>query len=168
MLRILLVPVVMWLIAEGHFGIAFAIFVVAAVTDFIDGYLARRWDVTSVLGAFLDTIADKLLIVGTLFALVDVERVWVFAAFVIAGREMVVMGLRGIAGLSGTPVPASILGKAKAWAQFIAVGFAIVRFPDKVGPLYFDEWLMLVAVAVTLMSGAQYIARFQRVLRPVS
>ncbi len=168
LLRILLVPVVMWLVLEGWYGVAFAVFVVAAVTDFVDGYLARRWEVTSVMGAFLDTIADKLLIVGTLFALVDVGRAWTFAAFVIVGREVVVMGLRGIAGLSGTPVPPSIWGKAKAWVQFIAVGFAVVRFPDKVGPLFFDEWLMVGAVVVTLVSGVQYFARFQRVLRPVA
>lgn len=167
LLRIVLVPVVMWMVLEGWFAAAFAVFLVAAITDFVDGYLARRWNVTSVLGAFLDTIADKLLIVGTLFALVHVGRAWTFAAFVIVGREVVVMGLRGIAGLSGTPVPPSSWGKAKAWAQFIAVGMAIVRFSDKVGPLFFDEWLMLVAVAVTLVSGAQYFARFQRVLRPV-
>ncbi len=168
MLRILLVPVVMWLIAQGWYVPAFLVFVLAAVTDFVDGYLARRWEITSVLGAFLDTIADKLLIAGVLFALVEVDRVWVWAAFVLVGRELVVMGLRGVAGLSGTAVPPSIWGKLKAWAQFVAVGFAIIRFSGEVGPLFFDEWLMLGAVVVSMVSAAEYFARFSRVLRPVA
>lgn len=168
LLRIALVPVVMVLVLVEDYVAGFVVFTVAALTDFVDGYLARRWDQTSVFGAFLDSIADKLLILGTLFALVEMGRAWAWAGFVIVGREVVVTGLRGVAGLSGTPVPPSIWGKIKAWAQFIAVGLAIVRFSDELGPLFLDEWLMLAAIAVTIVSAIEYFARFSRVLRPVA
>ncbi len=167
MLRIALVPVTMVLVLEGYYGPAAWVFGVAAVSDFVDGWLARRWSITTVLGGFLDTIADKLLVAGVLFALVEVGRAWAWAGIVIIGRELIVMGLRGYAGLAGTAVPPSTLGKIKANVQFLAVGFAIIRFSDKLGPMFFDEWLMIAAMVVTVMSGAGYLTRFGRVLRPV-
>lgn len=151
---------------DHAFGLATIVFAVAAVTDFFDGYLARRWQVTSAVGAFLDTVADKLLVTGTLFALVEVGRVWAWAAFVIVGREIAVMGLRGLAALDGIKVPPSVLGKAKANLQFLAIGLSMWRLPDEWGPLFFDQWLMLAAVAITVASGADYLARFRNVLRP--
>ncbi len=169
--RIALIPVVMVLVLvddiDHRFGIAAAVFAVAAATDFFDGYLARRWDVTSTLGSFLDTVADKLLVTGTLLALVDVSRAWAWAAFLIIGRELAVMGLRGIAAMDGTKVPPSAWGKVKANLQFGALFFAIVRFDEPWGALFWDEWLMIAAVVATVVSGVQYFMRFARVLRPV-
>ncbi|MFC2177496.1 CDP-alcohol phosphatidyltransferase family protein, partial [Actinomycetota bacterium] len=100
--RILLTPVVMALVllsdrVDGAFGIAFVVFTVAALTDFADGYLARRWQITTVLGAFLDSVADKVLVTGSLLVLIEVGRAWSWAAFIIIGRELAVMGLRGVA-----------------------------------------------------------------------
>ncbi len=170
--RIALIPAVMVLVLvddiDHRFGIAAAVFAVAAATDFFDGYLARRWDVTSTLGAFLDTVADKLLVAGTLLALVEVGRAWAWAAFVILGREIAVMGLRGVAAMDGTTVPPSVWGKIKANLQFAALFFAIVRFDDRLGAMYWDEWLMLAAVVATVASGVEYFARYARVLRPVA
>jgi CDP-diacylglycerol--glycerol-3-phosphate 3-phosphatidyltransferase len=148
------------------YAAAFVVFVVAAASDFVDGYLARRWEVTSTLGAFLDTMADKLLVAGALLALVAVDRVWVWAAFVIVGREIVMMGLRGVAALEGAKVPPSWLGKGKAIAQFVAIGLAIVRLWEPWGPFYLDEWAMLAAVGITVWSGVHYFLNFARVLRP--
>lgn len=170
-LRVLLIPLVMGLVLAGDdhdhaFVAAFVVFVVAAASDFLDGYLARRWEVTSTLGAFLDTMADKLLVTGVLYALVAVDRAWVWAAFLIVGREIVIMGLRGVAALEGAKVPPSRLGKGKAIAQFVAIGLAIVRLSDRWGPLYLDEWVMLGAVAFTVWSGVHYFLNFARVLRP--
>lgn len=168
MARIAAVPVTMFLVLEGYYGPAAWLFGIAAASDFVDGWLARRWKITTVLGGFLDTIADKLLVAGVLFALVEVNRAWAWAGIVIVGRELIVMGLRGFAGLAGTAVPPSIWGKVKATVQFFAVGFAIIRFEDKLGGLFFDEWLMVAAMIVTVMSGAGYLARFGRVLKPVA
>jgi CDP-diacylglycerol--glycerol-3-phosphate 3-phosphatidyltransferase len=137
----------------------------AAFTDFLDGYLARRWRITTTLGAFLDTIADKLLVTGALFALVGVGRAWAWAGFVIVGREIAISGLRSIAAMDGVSVPPSIWGKMKATIQYLALFMAMLRTPDTYGGLYPDEWAMLVAAAVTVISGAEYMARFAQVLR---
>lgn len=144
---------------------ACVLFTIAAVTDFFDGYLARRWNVTSTLGAFLDTTADKLLVTGSLLALVAIDRVSIWAALIIVMREFVVMALRGLVALGGGTVRPSQWGKIKAFAQFVAIGFAFVRFGDTYGGLYFDEWLMLVAVAITIASAWQYLAGFWGIVR---
>jgi len=164
------VPVILALILAADdidhaYGIAAVIMALAAFTDFLDGYLARRWQITTTLGAFLDTIADKLLVTGALFALVEVGRAWAWAAFVIVGREIAISGLRGIAAMDGVAVPPSIWGKAKANVQYLAVFMAMLRAPEQFGGLYPDEWMMILAVAVTALSGVEYVARFAAVLR---
>jgi CDP-diacylglycerol--glycerol-3-phosphate 3-phosphatidyltransferase len=150
---------------DHAFGIAAALMFVATFSDFLDGYLARRWHQTSILGAFLDSIADKLLVAGSLFALVEVGRVWAWAAFVIVGREIAISGLRGVAAMDGVKVPPSIWGKIKAGVQYLAIVLAMLRTADQVGGLYPDEWVMLVALVVTVLSGVEYFSRFARVLR---
>lgn len=152
---------------SSAFGWAAAVFAVAAISDFFDGYLARRWEQTTILGAYLDTLADKLLITGALFALVAVDRAWAWAAFVLVGREIAIMTLRGIVALDGSAVPPSYLGKAKATLQFLAIGLAMLRSGGELGPLYLDEWAMLAAVVVTVASGVDYLARFARVVKTV-
>ena len=163
------IPAVMALILleddlSHNFGIAAAVFTVAAASDFVDGWLARRWDQTSILGAFLDLTADKLLVTGTLAALLVVDRVNIWLAFVIIAREIAVMAIRGVAANAGKMVPASQWGKWKATVQFVAIGLAIVRLEDKWGTLYLDEWAMIVAVIITVVSALDYIVRFRAVL----
>jgi len=152
---------------DGSYGWAAAVFGVAAVSDFFDGYLARRWQQASKVGAWLDTIADKVLVTGVLFALVAVDRAWAWAAFIIVAREIAVMGLRGIVAIDGRHVPASGLGKIKATFQFLAMGLAMVRLADQWGAFYLDEWVMLAAVALTIASAVDYFARFAVVVRRV-
>lgn len=165
-----LVPVILALILArdsiAHaFGIAAVLIAIASFTDFLDGYLARRWRIATVLGGFLDSIADKLLVAGALFGLVAADRVWAWAAFLIIGREIAVSGLRGVAAMDGVVVPPSIWGKIKANVQYLALFLALLRVPDTYGGLHPDEWAMIVAVAVTVMSGFEYFSRFARVLR---
>ncbi|MEX2279690.1 MAG: CDP-diacylglycerol--glycerol-3-phosphate 3-phosphatidyltransferase [Acidimicrobiia bacterium] len=168
--RVILVPVVMVLVRsadslEHAYGYAAALFVVAALTDFFDGYLARRWDVTTTLGAFLDTTADKLLVTGTLFALVSVDRVSIWAAVIIVMREFIVMALRGLVAISGSFIAPSTWGKVKATVQFTAIGLALLRLPEPWGPMYLDQWAMWVAVGVTIASGWQYVSVFMDTVR---
>ena len=165
--RILAVPVVTGCIlwrGDNARWLALFVFIVAAVTDFLDGYLARRWHVESVLGAFLDTTADKLLVTGTLLALTSIGRVSIWAALVIMMREFLVMGLRGLVASTGGIVKPSTWGKIKATAQYAAIGLAFMRFPSPWGPLFLDEWAMWIAVAVTIASAWGYFAAFSKVV----
>lgn len=169
--RILMTPAIMALVlAEGtidnNFTYAVVLFVIAAVTDFLDGYFARRWNVTTVLGSFLDSTADKMLVTGTLLALIAVDRASVWVALIIIIREFAVMALRGMVALEGRIVKPSLWGKLKANVQFIAIGLAMIRAAEPWGPLYLDEWVMWLAAVVTIASGWQYIARFWSVVRP--
>jgi CDP-diacylglycerol--glycerol-3-phosphate 3-phosphatidyltransferase len=163
--RVLVAPVVMALILLGPgrksaYTAAAIVFAVAASTDFVDGYLARRWAVTTKLGSFLDTTADKLLVTGALIALVDVDRASPWIAAIIVGRELLILGLRGVVAADGTVFPPSIWGKLKTNVQFLAVFLAIVRYGDPLGPLRLDEWAMLTAAAITVLSAVEYLARF--------
>jgi len=165
-LRVLLVPVIMALVLAGPerryaFAIAGALFAIAALTDFVDGFLARRWAQASTFGSFLDTTADKLLVSGALIALVAVERASPWIALIIVGRELLIMGLRGAVAAGGDLVKPSVWGKAKANAQFLAIFLAIVRSPEKIGALFLDEYVMIAAAAITVISAIDYLLRFR-------
>jgi CDP-diacylglycerol---glycerol-3-phosphate 3-phosphatidyltransferase len=167
--RILAVPAVMVLVELGPdrssaYDAAAVVFAVAAMTDFVDGYLARRWAVATKLGSFLDTTADKLLVTGALIALVDVDRASPWIAAIIVGRELLILGLRGVVAAEGTVFAPSISGKLKTNVQFLAIFLAIVRWGEPLGPLYLDEWAMVAAASITVMSAVGYLARFSSAL----
>ena len=168
-LRIALTPVVMALVIADTDPswarpTATALFAFAAVTDFFDGRLARRWKQTSALGNFLDTTADKLLVSGVLIALVDVGHASIWVAFIIIGRELLIMGLRGVVAAEGPPMAPSIWGKLKANVQFLAILLAI-WWPDvEVGDVAIAEIGLWIAAAVTVASAVEYLARFRGML----
>ncbi len=167
--RILAVPVVMGLILLGPdrdsaFTAAAIVFAVAAMTDFADGYLARRWAVATKLGSFLDTTADKLLVTGALIALVDVDLASPWVAAIIIGRELLILGLRGVVAAEGTVFPPSIWGKLKTNAQFVAIFLAILHLGGPIAGLRVDEWAMIAAAAITVASAVEYLARFSSAL----
>ena len=169
-LRIVLTPVVMALIMAGD-RVAWAttaaavLFAIAAITDFFDGRLARRWKQTTALGTFLDTTADKLLVSGVLIALVAVDRASIWVAFIIIGRELLILGLRGaVSAADGTVVRPSIWGKLKANVQFVAIFLAIWRPDIRIGDWYIDQVAMAIAALITLASAAEYLARFGHTL----
>jgi CDP-diacylglycerol--glycerol-3-phosphate 3-phosphatidyltransferase len=170
--RLILTPVAMALIlagadSQGTRVAATIVFVIAALTDFADGYLARRWQLTSTLGAFLDTVADKILVAGALLALVEVGTVSSWIAFIIIAREIAIMGLRSVAALDQSTVPPSWWGKSKAALQFTAISFAILRLDIVIGPWRLDQWLMAAAVVVTVVSAGDYFSRFRSVFTTV-
>jgi CDP-diacylglycerol--glycerol-3-phosphate 3-phosphatidyltransferase len=145
---------------KSAYTVGAVVFAIAAATDFVDGYLARRWAVTTKLGSFLDTTADKLLVTGALIALVDGDRASPWIAGIIIGRELLILGLRGVVAADGTVFPPSIWGKLKTNVQFIAIFLAIVRFGVSLGPLRLDEWAMVVAAAITVISAVEYFTRY--------
>jgi CDP-diacylglycerol--glycerol-3-phosphate 3-phosphatidyltransferase len=169
--RLVLTPIAMFLILQSPGNRAYAIagtvvFVIAALTDFADGYLARRWRITTTLGAFLDTVADKVLVAGALIALVEVGTTSSWVAFIIIAREVSIMGLRSVAALDQSTVPPSIWGKSKAAIQFTAIAVAILHLDIVVGAWRVDQWLMALAVIVTVISAGDYFSRFRAVLTP--
>src|SRR5215204_1081393 len=160
-LRIALTPVVMAMVlvrdpAPWVDPTAALLFAFAAATDFADGRLARRWKKTSTFGSFLDTAADKLLVSGVVLALVEAGRVSAWIAFVIVGRELLIMGLRGAVSASdGIVVTPSMWGKWKATVQFVAITITIWRPDVHIGDWYLDQWLMALAAAITIVSAVQ-------------
>jgi CDP-diacylglycerol---glycerol-3-phosphate 3-phosphatidyltransferase len=165
--RIVLTPIVMALVLVGDGGdetgdaavLGAVLFCVAAATDWIDGHLARRWQITTKLGSFLDTTADKLLVSGVLIALLAADRASPWIVALIIGRELVLMGLRGVIASEGEVMAPSMLGKLKTSLQFLAIALAIVRPGEPVGGLFIDEWAMLAAAAITVWSAADYLVR---------
>jgi CDP-diacylglycerol---glycerol-3-phosphate 3-phosphatidyltransferase len=164
-LRVVASPVVMALVLNGSDTAAVIVFLLAAVTDWFDGRLARRWGVTTRLGAFLDTTADKLLVTTALIALVSVHRASPWVALVIIGREFTILGLRAAVESGGRRFETSMLGKWKASVQFVAIALAILRPDVIIAGAYVDQWAMGIAAFVTAWSGIDYIIQFSAALR---
>jgi CDP-diacylglycerol--glycerol-3-phosphate 3-phosphatidyltransferase len=161
MLRILAVPVVVVaLLVEMPNGdvIAAAVFAAAALTDGLDGYIARSRGSITTFGKLMDPLADKLLIVGALVSLVSLGRLEAWVAMVIIAREVAVTILRTIAAERGLVIAASWLGKAKTVLQIAAVIALIAANP---APAWVDV-LVYAAVAVTIVSGADYFFGLRR------
>lgn len=164
-LRALLVPVILWLLAADDRGArwwAFGIFVFAAATDSIDGWVARRWHGVTRWGQLADPIADKLLIIGSLASLATVGELPWGAVVVIAGREIAVTLLRvNLVRARDLVMPASRWGKAKTVSQVVAV--AAYLWPGVPGELRVG--LLYVAIALTIWSGVEYGFRAGRLAR---
>ena len=163
-LRILLVPVlVAALLGESPNGdlLAAIVFALASVTDAVDGYLARRKDLVTTFGKLMDPIADKLLILAALLALVSLQRVAAWVAMVIIAREVLVTATRMAATQQGVVVSAAAWGKAKTSVQVLCV-FLLIAVDDS--PLWLDL-LVYAMVAITLVSGVDYVFGLRRMLR---
>jgi CDP-diacylglycerol--glycerol-3-phosphate 3-phosphatidyltransferase len=159
--RILAVPViVVALLDETPNGDALAaiVFALAAITDSLDGYFARSRGSITTFGKLMDPLADKLLIVAALVALVSLGRLAAWVAMVIIARELAVTGLRAVAVEQGVVIAASWLGKLKTILQVAAV-FALIMFEP--APLAVDL-LVYAAVAMTVISGADYFFGLRR------
>lgn len=165
-LRAFLVPPILVLLAisdevAAARWAAFVVFVIAALTDTLDGWAARRWQGVTRFGAFADPVADKLLIVGTLVSLAIVGELGWWIVGLIAAREVLVTLLRLYAvQRTGVVVSASMWGKVKTVAQIVAVGAVIL--PLVAGPLV--ELLLIAAVLLTVGSGADYFVKVARLL----
>jgi CDP-diacylglycerol--glycerol-3-phosphate 3-phosphatidyltransferase len=161
LLRILAVPVlVVALLDETPDGdvIAAAVFALAALTDGLDGYIARRREEVTTFGKLMDPLADKLLVIAALISLVSLNRLDAWIAMVIIAREVAVTGLRSLAAEQGVVIAASWLGKLKTLLQVAAIICLIAFDPS---PVWVDV-LLYVAVAVTVISGADYFLGLRR------
>ncbi|MDN5042561.1 CDP-diacylglycerol--glycerol-3-phosphate 3-phosphatidyltransferase [Aliarcobacter butzleri] len=125
------------------------IFVIASVTDFFDGFIARNWDQMTKLGGILDPLADKMLVLAGFLGLMAIDRASVWAIFLILSREFFITGLRVVAVSEGKNVSSTMAGKIKTVVQMIAIGFLTMNWPFAI------EFLWL-AVILTIYSGYEY------------
>jgi len=167
-LRILLIPLFVgifyfeksWVSGPNQNLVATILFTAAAVTDWLDGWLARKLNQTSSFGAFLDPVADKLMVAAALIILVQLARVDAIVALIIIGREITISALREWMARIGEAksVAVSVLGKVKTVSQMIAI--PLLLYYDTIGsfdPQYVGTWLIYVAALLTLISMAWYL-----------
>jgi|SRR5690554_285700 len=166
LLRLILIPVmvIFWLVPSQEIGflnleinqfIAAIIFVVAAATDFIDGYIARKYNQVSNLGKFLDPIADKILVISAMTYLISSNRIMFWTVIVIIFREFVVTGIRLLAVEKGVVIAASPYGKAKTIVTMIAL--IMLLFNNLFLPVIVVDIVWYLAVVLTLFSGLDYL-----------
>jgi CDP-diacylglycerol--glycerol-3-phosphate 3-phosphatidyltransferase len=141
------------------------VFSIAACTDWVDGYVARRYGAVTVLGKLMDPLADKVLVATALIMLIPLGRLPAWITLVILSREMLVTGLRGVASSSGIVVAASGLGKLKSIMQYIGLGTLI--FPLDLLPIphlhQIGLVLLYIALILTVWSGLDYFYKLRRV-----
>ena len=146
-----------------------AIFIVAAVTDWLDGFLARRWNQTSAFGAFLDPVADKLMVAGALLVLVHLGRVNAVVAFIIIGREIAISALREWMAQLGASesVAVSSIGKIKTTAQMIAIPMLLFYQPlfNVIDTALLGQWLIAIAALLTVWSMLYYLRKAWPLIR---
>jgi CDP-diacylglycerol---glycerol-3-phosphate 3-phosphatidyltransferase len=164
-LRILAVPaLVVVLLSDfrGNHLIAFAVFILATLTDMLDGYWARRKKQITVLGQLLDPTADKLIVVSALICLVGRSVVPAWMAVIIIGREIAVTGFRALASAKGIHIPASVLGKIKMNLETATIGLLLLG-PEVPARFHFlAEWGLWLTVVAALVSAAEYYIRYGR------
>ncbi|MFA5453958.1 MAG: CDP-diacylglycerol--glycerol-3-phosphate 3-phosphatidyltransferase [Sulfurimonas sp.] len=164
--RILLAPLMFWIILNPDFFTdngyhiswnyyaASLLFVLASVTDFFDGFIAREWNQMTMLGSIIDPLADKMLIIAAFLGLMMIGEASAWAIYIIIIRELFITGIRTVALGEGLDIKASWAGKVKTVVQMIAIGFLLMHWP--LG----TEFLWL-AVALTLYSGFEYLYGFR-------
>jgi CDP-diacylglycerol--glycerol-3-phosphate 3-phosphatidyltransferase len=167
LLRIFIAPLMYWFLVdrnnalfEGiHYSwldyIAALLFVIASVTDFFDGFIARQWDQKTKLGAILDPLADKMLVLAAFLGLMFIERASAWAVYLILTREFFITGLRVAAVSEGKSIASSFVGKTKTVFQMIAIGFLMMDWP-------FADALLWFSVALTLYSGLEYVVAYAK------
>ena len=170
-LRVALIPLVVgvfyvpdaWLSLYEKGIASTAVFVIAAITDWFDGFLARRWNETSAFGAFLDPVADKLMVAGALLVLVQFNRVNAAIAFIIIGREITISALREWMAQIGASksIAVSSLGKIKTVAQMTAIPMLLYSAPlfGTIDTQIVGTWLLGVAAVLTVWSMFYYLRR---------
>jgi CDP-diacylglycerol--glycerol-3-phosphate 3-phosphatidyltransferase len=160
--RIFLVPfLVVVLLTKYNNRVGLAIFLVAAITDYFDGYFARRMKKVTQLGKLLDPIADKLLMSAAFISLVELGLARAWMVVIIIGREFAVSGLRSIAAQQGVTIDASPLGKTKTISQVVAISLLIISY--ELGEYGFIATIALwVVMLFALVSGVDYFIKFSR------
>ncbi|MDK2917451.1 MAG: CDP-diacylglycerol---glycerol-3-phosphate 3-phosphatidyltransferase [Candidatus Petromonas sp.] len=167
--RIFLIPIFMvFLLAKIPYGVTIAalIFIIAALTDSLDGYIARSKNQITKLGKFMDPLADKLLVTAALVSLVQMDKLSAWVVVVIISREFVVSVFRAIAAAEGIVIAASPWGKAKTVSQIVAIiSILLNNYPFNLFGFPFASLAIWIAVILTIISGVDYVYSNRRVLK---
>ena len=168
-LRVLLIPFFVFFMLAPYFPgygnyIAVAIFIIASFTDFLDGYLARRDNLVTNFGKFMDPLADKLLVCAALICLVETGQLASWIVIIIISREFIISGFRLIASDNGIVIAASYWGKFKTVFQMIMVIMLIINFPN---PIYAvaANIVTYIALGLTVVSLVDYVIKNKDVLK---
>ena len=162
LLRVLMAPMMFFFLVDRNSSLlagihpswldyfAVLLFVLASVTDFFDGFIARSWNQMTKLGAILDPLADKMLVLAAFLGLMYIDRASPWAILLILVREFFITGLRVLMASEGRSVKASFIGKTKTVTQMFAIGFLMMDW-------HYGTLLLWLAVVITLYSGAEYV-----------
>ncbi|MBQ3611179.1 MAG: CDP-diacylglycerol--glycerol-3-phosphate 3-phosphatidyltransferase [Firmicutes bacterium] len=160
--RIFAIPVFIVVFLMDYRIAAAVIFILAAVTDMLDGHIARKHNLVTNFGKLMDPLADKLLVMSALICMVEVGDVAGWMVVVILGREFIITGMRQVAAAQGIVIAAGTTGKIKTITQMIAIPLLILEnwpFTTLGIPVPFDQIFLWIALIMTIVSGAEYIMK---------
>ena len=170
-LRVVLIPVFLLLMLldfNGHMWLALLVFILASVTDFLDGHIARKYKQVTTFGKFMDPLADKLLVTAALLVFVQWGQIPAWAAFVILAREFAVTALRLVAAADGTVIAAGISGKVKTFSSLVCLCLMMTPLHSLalVKPGFtVDVLCVIVMLIVTVWSGGEYFLKYGKLLK---
>lgn len=167
-LRVLMIPVFLFFLLTDTIGsaskwIAAAVFILASLTDFLDGHIARKYNLVTNFGKFMDPLADKLLVCSAMIALVGMDRLSSLVAITIIAREFIISGFRLVASDNGVVIAASYWGKFKTNFQMFMIIMLIIDLGNKTAVLI-ENVLIVIAVALTIISLVDYLYKNRQVL----
>ena len=166
LLRVIMVPIFMWALTAGHYMAAVVIFILASLTDQLDGHLARKNNQVTTFGKLMDPLADKILTISALVCLLGIGADFInsWVVMIIIARELIVTGIRQLAMGENTVIAASQWGKAKTVSQMAALIAVMIDLviPLRVGEEFYTcltFWLVALAVTLTVYSGVDYVVK---------
>ena len=162
LVRVVMIPIFMVLLLLGYRWAALAVFILASVTDFVDGYVARHYNQVSDFGKFLDPLADKLLVTACMLIFTEWGRMPAWAVMIVLAREFAVTGLRLVAVGNGRVIAAGWSGKVKTFSTMVGL-CVMMAFP---GYVWLDWVVTAVITVTTLYSGVEYFVKNWDVIRP--
>lgn len=172
--RVIMIPLFIAFALVGGFWwdiAALATFIIASLTDLLDGKIARKYNMVTDFGKFMDPLADKLLVTAALCVLVHKAEISVWFLFIITLREFVVTGLRLVAAGGGTVIAASVWGKVKTTLQLIVISIALAPIGFVHAPILLSKsfvyWGMWAVAIVTVVSGLDYVVKNKKVFADV-
>lgn len=163
-MRIILIPFFMVFLMFGYKWVAAIIFIAASFTDYLDGHIARKYNLVSNFGKIMDPLADKLLVAAALLCLVQLGHLPGWMAFIILGRELLIVSLRAVAASEGIVIAASKWGKVKTVSQMVAIVLMLIgNWPFGWEGFPLAMIIMWIAVILTVISGVDYVVKNKEV-----